>query len=135
MCLNRAWGTVCAYSSWSSQEAKIICNQIGALTTGILIKFFIMITFIDIGYLYGRVGTLGFSQGTGPVLLGYLYCSGTEANLVKCDQNYHHTYTNLKCQNHYYDGAVICEGKFQTMLTIVSCRYMYNLIRYLFSSL
>ena len=35
VCLNRAWGTVCAYSSWDSQEAKIVCNQIGALTIGV----------------------------------------------------------------------------------------------------
>ena len=112
VCLNRAWGTVCASSSWGSQEAKIICNQIGALSTGILVNFFIMIIFIDIGYSYGRVGTLGFSQGTGPILLGYLNCSGTEANLVKCNQNYQYTHINFKCQNHYYDGAVVCECKF-----------------------
>ena len=62
-----------------------------------------------LGYSYGRAGSLRFSQGTGPVLLGYLYCSGTEANLVKCDQNY--LYTHIYCQDHYYDGAVICERK------------------------
>ena len=35
VCLNRAWGTVCAYSSWSTQDAKVVCNQIGAMTIGI----------------------------------------------------------------------------------------------------
>ena len=35
VCLNRAWGTVCAYSTWGSMEAKIICNQIGGLIIGI----------------------------------------------------------------------------------------------------
>ena len=40
VCLNRAWGTVCARSSWNSQEAKIVCNQIGALTIGIFNRLF-----------------------------------------------------------------------------------------------
>ena len=71
-----------------------------------------MIAFINIGYSYGRVGTLGFSEGTGPILLGHLNCSGMEANLMKCNQNYQYTHTNFKCQNHYYDGAVVCECKF-----------------------
>ena len=34
VCVNKAWGTVCGYSSWSSDDAKVICNQIGALTLG-----------------------------------------------------------------------------------------------------
>ena len=71
-----------------------------------------MLTFRIIGnsYSYGRVGNLGFSQGTGPILLGYLYCSGTETNLVKCSQNYKYTHVYSGCQSHYYDAAVICEG-------------------------
>ena len=36
VCVNRAWGSVCAYSYWSSQDAKVVCNQIGALTLGTL---------------------------------------------------------------------------------------------------
>ena len=68
-----------------------------------------MITFTDIGYSFGRVGTLGFTQGTGPILLQYLNCNGTETNLVNCNQSYQYTHV---CQNHYYDGAVICEREF-----------------------
>ena len=45
VCLNRAWGTVCARSSWGSQEAKIVCRQIGALTIGIFKGSFIMLSF------------------------------------------------------------------------------------------
>ena len=40
VCLNRAWGTVCAYSGWNSQEAKVVCSQIGASTIGIFIGHF-----------------------------------------------------------------------------------------------
>ena len=67
--------------------------------------------YINLGYTYGLVGNFGFSQGTGPILLGYLNCSGTEDNLVKCSQNYQYTHTYDECQNHYYDGAVLCECK------------------------
>ena len=34
VCLNRAWGTVCASDNWGSQEIKIVCNQIGTFTIG-----------------------------------------------------------------------------------------------------
>ena len=34
VCLNRAWSTVCAYNNWGSQEAQVICEQIGGLTVG-----------------------------------------------------------------------------------------------------
>ena len=57
----------------------------------------------------GRVGDLGFPQGSGPILLGYLYCTGQEANLTECSQNYNLTRTSSACQNHHsYDGAVKC---------------------------
>ena len=34
VCVNRAWGTVCGYS-WSWNDAKVVCNQIGAHSSGI----------------------------------------------------------------------------------------------------
>ena len=37
VCVNQAWGTVCAYSQWSSNDARVVCNQIGALTLGIIL--------------------------------------------------------------------------------------------------
>lgn len=60
---------------------------------------------------YGTVGALGFTQSSGPVLLGYFSCNGNEVNLLGCTPNYYNTYWN--CQNrHYYDAAVTCESKF-----------------------
>ena len=44
-------------------------------------------------HLYGYVEDIGFSQGTGPILFGYLDCNGTETNLVECTQNYNSTHT------------------------------------------
>ena len=34
VCVNGVWSTVCAYSGWYSNAARIVCNQIGALTQG-----------------------------------------------------------------------------------------------------
>ena len=33
VCINKAWGTVCS-PGWGSQEARVVCNQIGATTLG-----------------------------------------------------------------------------------------------------
>ena len=65
----------------------------------------------NIGYAYGWAGSLGYPQGSGPILLGYLYCTGDEANLLECRQNYNYASTSSGCQNHYYDAAVKCECK------------------------
>ena len=53
-------------------------------------------------------------------MLGYLYCSGQEANLLQCNQNYRSTSTNYQCQNHYYDAAVVCERKQLDLLNEIS---------------
>ena len=114
VCVNKAWGTVCAYNSWSSDDAKVVCNHTGALTLGTSEYSQINYTMYyahHAGYTYSRVGSLGFSQGSGPILLGYLYCNGQEANLLECNQNYNSASTSSGCQNHYYDAAVKCERK------------------------
>ena len=59
---------------------------------------------------------MGFSQGTGPILFGYLDCNGTEADLVECTQNYNNTHTY--CQSHYYDVAIVCKSKYLNILNI-----------------
>ncbi|XP_011409421.1 PREDICTED: deleted in malignant brain tumors 1 protein-like, partial [Amphimedon queenslandica] len=60
-------------------------------------------------YNYGTVSDIGFAQGSGAVLLGYLSCNGDETNLLNCDQNYYYTNTQSHCQSHYYDAAIVCE--------------------------
>ena len=65
--------------------------------------------FIILGYSYGSVSALDFSQGQGPILLGYLNCSGREKSLIDCSQNYYTTHSTSLCKQHRYDAAVICE--------------------------
>ena len=94
MCVNRAWGTVCAYSDWGRPEATIVCKQIGGM------KY---------GASHNYASRFNAPKGTGPILLGYLECTGQERALTECKQLY--SYTNFYCKSHRYDAGVICERK------------------------
>ena len=94
MCVNKAWGTVCGYSNgWGDEEARIVCSQVGGM------KF---------GASYDLVEGVGFSRGSGPILMGFLNCNGSEANLTQCTQQYF--FTQYYCTSHYYDVGLICQG-------------------------
>ena len=72
---------------------------------------------LPLDYSLGLVGTFGFNQGTGPIVMGYLNCSGSEADLTKCNQNYRYANTKSQCLTHYYDAAVKCEGEYYNVLS------------------
>lgn len=95
VCVNRVWGTVCGYSNWGRQEASIVCKQIGGMRYGTYYNY------------ANRID--GIEKGSGPILLGYLKCTGEEKALTECDQSY--SYTNFYCRSHYYDAGVICQRK------------------------
>ena len=119
VCLNRAWGSACAYSGWGYSETNIVCKQIGAM---------------KVGGSYNLAVNFGFEKGSGPILLGYLSCTGKEENLVKCRQNYF--LNNLQCPGHDYDAAVKCQGKHQYIkeeLILIIIIYMteFGLLMYI----
>ena len=47
-------------------------------------------------------------QGSGPIWLKYLQCTGTESNLLECQRGYNIGYP-YGC-SHYEDVGVICPG-------------------------
>ena len=47
-----------------------------------------------------------FGQGTGPILMSNLQCSGDESHLINCSYS---PFLYTSC-SHYYDVGVICEG-------------------------
>ena len=49
-----------------------------------------------------------YGQGTGPVFLGYMSCTGSEDSLLDCDRN-PFLIVNSQCSNHYYDIGLKCE--------------------------
>ena len=60
---NGQWGTVCD-DGWSSTDTGVVCRQLGFGTYGYR------------GYYFG--------QGTGPIWLDYVTCTGLESSLASC---------------------------------------------------
>ena len=68
-----------------------------------------MYGFIIVGGIQYSSSTYG--QGSGPIFLGYMYCSGSEDSLLKCRRSVFNV-VNGGCTNHYYDVGLKCERKF-----------------------
>ena len=62
---NGEWGTVCD-DGWSSIDASVVCRQLGFGTSG---------------RSYSRAY---FGQGSGPIWLDSVTCTGTESTLASC---------------------------------------------------
>ena len=67
----------------------------------------------------GAVATKGtvFGQGSGPILMSKLHCSGMESTVLACDQ-FLNMYGVLSC-SHLQDAGVICEGRWLTEIACV----------------
>ncbi|XP_078576486.1 scavenger receptor cysteine-rich domain-containing protein DMBT1-like [Branchiostoma floridae x Branchiostoma japonicum] len=79
------WGTVCD-DSWTQPDADVVCRQLGfsgaeRATTG-----------------------ASFGEGTGPIWLDDVGCTGSESRLQSCS---HRGWGNHNC-GHYKDAGVVC---------------------------
>ncbi|XP_065814388.1 deleted in malignant brain tumors 1 protein-like isoform X1 [Labrus bergylta] len=79
------WGTVCD-DDWDLEDAEVVCRQ------------------LNCGTALRAPGSVVFGEGTDPILLDEVTCSGSERSLLDCQ---HDGYQNHDC-THDQDAGVIC---------------------------
>ena len=85
---NGEWGTVCD-DGWSSIDARVVCRQLG---------------FGSYGSSYSRAY---FGQGSGPIWLDSVACTGSESMLINCS---HLGVGVTRSCSHSEDAGVRCRG-------------------------
>jgi len=82
------WGTVCD-DGWDDTDAGVVCRQLG------------------FGSLGTAIGSASFGQGSGPILLDSVICSGSESTLASCG---HLGVSVTRSCSHSEDAGVRCRG-------------------------
>ena len=85
---NGEWGTVCD-DGWDDTDAGVVCRQLGFGSSGT------------------AIGSAGFGQGSGSILLDSVTCTGSESTLASCG----HLGVSLTSEcDHNKDAGVRCIG-------------------------
>ena len=85
---NGEWGTVCD-DGWSSTDAGVVCRQLGLGTYG------------------WSYSSAYYGQGSGPIWLDNVYCTGSESIITSCG---HLGFNVTRSCSHWEDAGVWCYG-------------------------
>ena len=131
VCNNNQWGTVCD-DLWGTTDANVACRQLGFSSTGtychctlhLLLDLFYQMSQMCFHLLGFSPSSLGatplsfafFGQGTGPILLDNVGCTGSETRLWDCPNN------GVGVHNcaHFEDASVRCRSKYACMRIFVA---------------
>ena len=102
---NGQWGTVCD-DGWDSTDASVVCRQLGFGSSGT------------------AIGSAGFGQGSGPIWLDSVTCTGSELTLADCG---HLGVGVTRSCYHFEDAGVTCS--LQGVCLII---YIYIIILYIY---
>ena len=85
---NGIWGTVCD-DGWDDTDAGVVCRQLGFGSSGT------------------AIGSASFDQGSGPILLDSVTCTGSESTLASCG---HLGFGITRSCSHSEGTGVTCTG-------------------------
>ena len=135
VCSSNQWGTVCD-DSWGVTDAGVACRQLGFLSAGIGLFWdgcllHVLSADYELHFLPTGATALSsatFGQGTGPILLDDVACSGSETRLLDCPNSgigvnncFHSEDAGVRCQSTYNflinQNKVLCYGSVLMILT------------------
>ena len=115
ICIYSVWGTVCD-ASFDANDARVACRQLryevdnGQSKLHYNTDFHCIIIAVSVYYS---------GQGSGPIWLNSLNCTGTEQNILECSREFE--LGNPYGCSHSQDVSVVCPGNVSFVTSFVIC--------------